>query len=63
MHVALTAVGAHPVPGGEFPPPPAAANLISQLPPPDCFHVSLPLFEIFISLFFFPYLYKLGRIL
>ncbi len=30
--------GSHPVPGGEFPPPPAASALIHMLPPPECFH-------------------------
>ncbi|CAG9853884.1 unnamed protein product [Phyllotreta striolata] len=29
--------GEHPVPGGSFPPPPAAAHLCTLLPPPNCF--------------------------
>ena len=29
--------GEHPIPGGAFPPPPAVANLLAQLPPPKCF--------------------------
>ncbi|KAI0232191.1 Cleavage stimulation factor subunit 3 [Lamellibrachia satsuma] len=29
--------GAHPIPGGVFPPPPAASELMTKLPPPDCF--------------------------
>ncbi|KAK2187952.1 hypothetical protein NP493_149g04059 [Ridgeia piscesae] len=29
--------GAHPVPGGVFPPPPAASELMTKLPPPDSF--------------------------
>ncbi|XP_071113458.1 cleavage stimulation factor subunit 3-like [Haliotis cracherodii] len=34
----IVPIGAHPIPGGVFPPPPEAADLISTLPPPDCFH-------------------------
>lgn len=30
--------GEHPVPGGTFPYPPAAAHLCTLLPPPSCFH-------------------------
>ncbi|XP_076344478.1 cleavage stimulation factor subunit su(f) isoform X2 [Tachypleus tridentatus] len=30
--------GAHPVPGGIFPPPPVASVLMTYLPPPTCFH-------------------------
>ncbi|KAK2147874.1 hypothetical protein LSH36_533g01063 [Paralvinella palmiformis] len=29
--------GSHPVPGGIFPPPPAATELMTKLPPPQCF--------------------------
>lgn len=29
--------GEHPVPGGTFPQPPAAAHLCTLLPPPSCF--------------------------
>lgn len=29
--------GEHPVPGGSFPMPPAAAHLCTLLPPPTCF--------------------------
>ena len=31
------ATGAHPVEGGVFPKPPAAAHLLTMLPPPNCF--------------------------
>lgn len=31
-------IGYHPVPGGDFPPPPIATKLILELPPPTCFH-------------------------
>ncbi|KAK7107878.1 cleavage stimulation factor subunit 3-like [Littorina saxatilis] len=34
---ALVPPGSHPVPGGVFPPPPAAANLLQILPPPQSF--------------------------
>lgn len=37
--VLSTATGAHPIPGGVFPPPPAASELMTKLPPPDCFVV------------------------
>lgn len=32
-------VGMNSVPGGAFPLPSALSNLLSRLPPPDCFHV------------------------
>jgi len=35
---AVVPTGAHPVPGGVFPPPPAASVLLQSLPPPECFH-------------------------
>ncbi|CAG5134130.1 unnamed protein product [Candidula unifasciata] len=34
---AVVPTGAHPVPGGVFPPPPAASVLLQSLPPPECF--------------------------
>ncbi len=40
LAVCVTATDAHPVPGGVFPPPPAAADLIAKLPPPTSFNVS-----------------------
>ncbi|KAL5010433.1 hypothetical protein ScPMuIL_012738 [Solemya velum] len=33
----IVATGAHIVPGGVFPPPPTASNLMTVLPPPQCF--------------------------
>jgi len=38
--VVCLAADAHPVPGGVFPPPPAAVDLLLKLPPPQCFNVS-----------------------
>ena len=38
--VVYLAADAHPVPGGVFPPPPAATDLLLKLPPPQCFNVS-----------------------
>jgi len=37
----ITTSSYHPVPGGVFPPPPAVAHLLSIIPPPWCFNVSL----------------------
>ncbi|XP_046383403.1 protein suppressor of forked isoform X1 [Ischnura elegans] len=37
-----TIPGEHPVPGGAFPMPPAAAHLCTLLPPPACFHGPFP---------------------
>ncbi|XP_005107016.1 cleavage stimulation factor subunit 3 [Aplysia californica] len=34
---AVVPTAAHPVPGGVFPPPPAASVLLQVLPPPECF--------------------------
>ena len=34
-------VGMNSVPGGRFPVPTAVSSLMSRLPPPECFHVSL----------------------
>ena len=31
--------GMHSVPGGVFPTPPAAAHLMTMMPPPSCFQV------------------------
>ena len=38
--LSYAATEAHPVPGGVFPMPPAAADLVSKLPPPTSFNVS-----------------------
>ncbi|XP_041351773.1 cleavage stimulation factor subunit 3-like [Gigantopelta aegis] len=46
---AIVHIGAHPVPGGVFPPPPEAASLITILPPPDCFHGPFVVMEKFIE--------------
>uniref|UniRef100_A0A8C4R4R7 Cleavage stimulation factor, 3' pre-RNA, subunit 3 n=1 Tax=Eptatretus burgeri TaxID=7764 RepID=A0A8C4R4R7_EPTBU len=35
----MTPPGLHPIPGGVFPVPAAAINLLKLLPPPICFHV------------------------
>ena len=44
IYILLTAaVGAHPVEGGVFPPPPAAAELLTKIPPPESFNVSFVL--------------------
>jgi len=39
--VGCVAADAHPVPGGVFPLPPAATDLLLKLPPPQCFSVSV----------------------
>ena len=36
----VSGVGMNAVPGGHFPVPSEIANLLSRIPPPDCFHVS-----------------------
>lgn len=41
--------GSHIVEGGVFPPPPAAANLMTQLPPPECFHGPFIVMDAFIE--------------
>ncbi|XP_022256823.1 cleavage stimulation factor subunit 3-like [Limulus polyphemus] len=43
--------GAHPVPGGIFPPPPAASVLMTYLPPPSCFHGPFVAVEELMTLF------------
>jgi len=40
MMMLCSAAEAHPVPGGVFPTPPAATDLLLKLPPPQCFNVS-----------------------
>ena len=39
----VSGVGMNAIPGGCFPVPSELANLLSRLPPPECFHVSLSL--------------------
>lgn len=34
----MAPVGAHPLPGGVFPPPPVASHLLACMPPPTCYH-------------------------
>ena len=42
MVFVLVATGAHSIPGGIFPAPPVASDLLTKMPPPTSFHVSLP---------------------
>nr|CAH7728622.1 unnamed protein product [Callosobruchus chinensis] len=43
--------GEHPVPGGTFPMPPAAAQLCTQLPPPQCFRGPFVHIDILMDIF------------
>ncbi|KAK3887799.1 hypothetical protein Pmani_024674 [Petrolisthes manimaculis] len=43
--------GEHPVRGGAFPPPPAVSNLLSLLPPPNCFRGPFVKLEALVDLF------------
>ncbi|CAH1992348.1 unnamed protein product [Acanthoscelides obtectus] len=43
--------GEHPVPGGTFPMPPAAAYLCTQLPPPQCFRGPFVHIDILMDIF------------
>ncbi|CAG9770173.1 unnamed protein product [Ceutorhynchus assimilis] len=43
--------GEHPVPGGSFPMPPAAAHLCTSLPPPNCFRGPFVHIDILMDIF------------